>query len=62
MKKPVIGFYSFFYSPILGGAERSMHNYFSKLSTRYDIYAHCFFNYGFRLDNYWKINRTWEEA
>jgi len=43
-KKPKIGFFTLHYDPPIGGAERSMHNYFSILSDFYDIEVFCFLN------------------
>lgn len=43
-QKPVIGFFCLHYDPPIGGAERSMHNYFSELKDFYDITVFCFLN------------------
>jgi glycosyltransferase involved in cell wall biosynthesis len=41
--KPVIGAFMLYYMPEpLGGAERSTHNYFKRLSKYYDIHVTCF--------------------
>lgn len=39
-----IGFFCLHYEPPIGGAERSMHNYFKKLYIDYDIDVFCFMN------------------
>ena len=43
-QKPIIGFFCLHYEPPIGGAERSMHNYFSELKDDYDIEVFCFLN------------------
>ena len=47
--KKVIGFFTLFYSPPLGGAERSMHNYLKMLSNDYEIHVYCFLDNGIRF-------------
>lgn len=42
--KPKIGFFTLHYEPPIGGAERSMHNYFVDLKEDYDITVFCFLN------------------
>ena len=49
MSKPVIGSFQLYYSPPLGGAERSQHNYFKQLTEYYDIYTYCFLQGGIKF-------------
>lgn len=46
LRKPIFGFFSLHFDPPLGGAERSMLNYFKDLENDIDIYVCCFLDDG----------------